>query len=368
MARGVWLAKEEGSRRARFDNIGTGSDIRFRPQKARSDSSVMTEKEPRPLDASGNPAAPLSNYLPVSRTTIHGKASLLFSLPFIGAGTYVTLIAAGVVKVKASSIHVPMWIIGAAGGAFLLAGISVFIHALVGLRRLARLNAQATTFPQDPWLADYEWNSEGTESREGASFLTYALGLTVAVCIMSIMNWVAFIKEAPFVIAIVAGLFDLLFLFIIGSAVRKTIAHAQHGKPTLEFGNFPVHPGQLLRVRITSNQALQEVTNFVARLRFVEERYETRGSGKNRSQVVVCYNRYEDTRELDCIGARKMATGGLELEFMIPTDARTTQLRGRPATYWDLELYAERPGLDFKHRFLIPIYDEPRARAERLAA
>lgn len=328
----------------------------------------MTEKEAPPLDAAGQSAASLSSYPPVSRTTIHGKASLVFSLPFLLAGATIVLVALEVIHVDPSTVHAPMWVIGAAGGAFFLAGLSLFAHAVAGLRRMNRLNAQLSTRPNEPWFADYEWNPEGLESRGGSSIWTHALGLSVMLCFMSIFNWVAFKEDGFGLFGFVAGFFDLIFAIVIGSLAYKAFIQATYGRPTLEFGDFPVRPGQRLRVRITSNRDLGEADSLTARLRFIEERYETRGTGKQRTQVVVCYERYADVQELHGSDARKLVTGGLELDFLIPDSAESSELRARPALYWDLELHAEIPGPDFKHRFLIPVYGEASRGSNRLAA
>lgn len=328
----------------------------------------MTEIHTPPLDADGNSAERLPNYRPVSLTTVHGNASLLFSLPFLVAGATIILVALRIVHVDASKIHAPMWVLGLAGGAFLLAGLSLFVHSVASLRRVGRLNAQAVTRPNERWFADYEWNPEGIESRDGGSIWAHTLGFAVMVTMISVMNWVAFKDGGSGLFQFVAGFFDLVFAVVIGSLVHKAFMQLTYGSPTLEFGDFPVQPGQPLRVRITSNRDLGEAESLTARFRFIEERYETRRTGQQRTQVVVCYERYSDAQELHGSDARKLVMGGLELEFLVPANAETSELRGRPARYWDLELHAEIPGPDFKHRFLIPVYGKSRAKTNRLAA
>jgi hypothetical protein len=44
------------------------------------------------------------------------------------------------------------------------------------------------------------------------------------------------------------------------------------------------------------------------------------------------------------------------VRFPIPPDAPTTELGARPPRYWELELSAEVPGVDFGARFLVPVY------------
>ena len=90
-------------------------------------------------------------------------------------------------------------------------------------------------------------------------------------------------------------------------------------------------------------------------MRFVEEQYETRGSGKNRSQQVICYQRYHENRTLK--GKDISPSGTLSLEWDLPNEAElTTSLSHRPARFWELEVKADTPGVDYHSRFLLPVY------------
>lgn len=309
----------------------------------------------------------LSNYPAVSRITIHGWASLLFSLPFLVAGAVIILISLEVIHVNPSSIHAPMWVLGVAGGVFFLAGLAVFLNGIVGMIRLVRSKSRSEAHPDEPWFADYDWNPEGITSRQGTSLIVHLFGFGITVGLLSVMNWVALTQEGAGLFLFVAGIFDLIFVGVMGVLVKMMIARFKYGRPVLEFGEFPARPGKPLRLRVVSHQDVGEADSMVATLRYIEERYETRGTGKNRSQVVVCYQQYSDKQELHGSDARKIAFGGLELEFRLPDDAQSSNLRGRPANYWDLELRAEVPGVDFVHRFLVPVYGEAK-KDRRVAA
>ena len=83
-----------------------------------------------------------------------------------------------------------------------------------------------------------------------------------------------------------------------------------------------------------------------------------RGSGKNRSQRVVCYERYKEERTP--AGPRWPASGRMQLEWDLPPDAElTSRLSERPAWYWELVAEAETPGIDYQARFLLPVYAQP---------
>ena len=90
-------------------------------------------------------------------------------------------------------------------------------------------------------------------------------------------------------------------------------------------------------------------------LRFIEEQYETRGSGKNRSQQVICYQRYHVNRTLK--GKDVSLSGSLSLEWDLPEDPEfSSALSQRPARFWELEVRADTAGVDYHSRFLLPVY------------
>ena len=97
----------------------------------------------------------LGQHHPVSQTTIHGWPSVLFGLPFAAAGGFILGIAFGVVHVKPSSVHAPMWVIGVAGLAFFGAGMSLIVHGIKGAKRKAKREEGKRNAPNSPWLWDY---------------------------------------------------------------------------------------------------------------------------------------------------------------------------------------------------------------------
>jgi hypothetical protein len=85
-----------------------------------------------------------------------------------------------------------------------------------------------------------------------------------------------------------------------------------------------------------------------ATLRCIEERFEVRQTGKNRVRVSVPYELYRDEAAV--------APGEPSLRFELPENVPGTRLAAQPPRYWELELAAEAPGVDFGARFLVPVY------------
>ena len=55
-----------------------------------------------------------------------------------------------------------------------------------------------------------------------------------------------------------------------------------------------------------------------------------------------------------------VASGSFAVEWPLPTQGQwTTTLSERPARFWELEVKADTPGVDYHSRFLLPIYVRP---------
>ena len=90
----------------------------------------------------------LRGHSTISRTTVEGWPAVFFSLPFIGAGTFIILISLDVIPVKDSSFHAAREVVAGFGGLFTLAGLLTLIHGLTSLnekRKAALLSRQYST-------------------------------------------------------------------------------------------------------------------------------------------------------------------------------------------------------------------------------
>lgn len=72
----------------------------------------------------------------MSNNSSNGPQGLLASMVFGGlfflAGSFIVLIAADIIHADPSSFNAPRWVVGAAGGVFMLAGILVALHGSFG--------------------------------------------------------------------------------------------------------------------------------------------------------------------------------------------------------------------------------------------
>ena len=299
----------------------------------------------------------LNNRQPVSRTTIHGWPSVLFGSPFAGAGTFILLIGLGKIEVDPSTIHAPMWVITVIGLMFLLAGLWLIWHGLDGVRRKTRIKNVKTTRAASPWLWDYEWQALGISDNKINKVLRGLIMLIVVGAFLAPFHWWAFVSnEGHLMVKIMVVFFDLVFGLGGGYYFFHNLAlYLKYGNSRLRFSNFPFLLGDKLSVVLVGLPS--EINQLQLDLRFIEEQYETRGSGKNRRQEVICYQLYHEGRTLK--GREVASSGKLSLEWDLPDEPElTSTLSQRPARFWELEVKADTLGVDYHSRFLLPVYSK----------
>jgi hypothetical protein len=105
------------------------------------------------------------------KATPSPRGTFLCGLIAAAIGLFLLLVGFGVVPVKPRSVHAPMWVLSAAGLAFMLAGISIAVGAIHGVSATGEVPKHASW-----WMR----------------LFYYVLGLTAAAALASIGTWVAF--------------------------------------------------------------------------------------------------------------------------------------------------------------------------------
>ena len=292
---------------------------------------------------------------PVSRTTIHGWPSFLFGIPFAGAGVPILLLWSGKIEVDPGKVHAPMWVIGIFGLFFLLAGLSFMWHGVDGVRRKARVNTAKATRASSPWLWDYEWQALGISDNKFRKVMHGLLMLVVMGGFLAPFNWWAFVSEdGTLMVKGMVIFFDLVFGLAGGYYFLHNLAlFLKYGNSRLQFGEFPFFLGDKLSVTLVDLPG--EINHLQLDLRFIEEKYETRQRGNSKESRVVCYQLYHESRTFK--GREVSSSRSLSLEWDLPGEPElTTTLSQRPARFWELEVKADTPGVDYHSRFLLPVY------------
>jgi hypothetical protein len=280
-----------------------------------------------------------------------GFPAVAFGGLFVAAGT---VIATRAYVGGMAGLHAPRAIVALSGVIFALAGLHVAINGLADLRRKRVAAERAAAMPGQPWFWDYPWRPEGIgndTTREIVKALGFAAFITI---FLTPFHWIAFFapKRVP-VFAFGALLFDLIVVGLLVRATRLALMRRRYGSSWLRFARFPFHPGESVEVSLDGYGGLSAMTHLTGTLRCVQERYETRGTGKNRTTKVICYALWSATTV-----AERDRKGGFAFSFDVPAALPSSALSERPARYWELAVTSDDvPGVDYSASFLVPVYE-----------
>ena len=104
------------------------------------------------------------------------------------------------------------------------------------------------------------------------------------------------------------------------------------------------------------SRKIQAAPSISLTLRYIEEVTETTGSGKNRSSRQVLYCLHEVKQELSSSQFDINSQGEIPISMRLPQGDFSNRLLDTPRRYWELEIKAETPGIDYDARFLLPVY------------
>ncbi len=240
------------------------------------------------------------------------------------------------------------------GGVFAAVGLLVSIRGAVGLARRAKARRTRVLHPDEPWLADHDWNPEGvTHSALRKAFGGFAFA-AMWFGLLSVFHAVVPAGMQWFLL-----IFDAAGAVVVGYAIYLVLRYLKYGRSVLSFERFPFFLGETFDATFTNNKGIGFFRRLSFTWRCVEEVYETHGTGKNRRTQAVCYQIYGDTREIDQPGQHSGWNEPVPVSFPIPADQPPTALASGPPSYWELEIHADTPGIDYRATFLVPVYAPP---------
>lgn len=250
-------------------------------------------------------------------------------------------------------MHAPRWVVALAGLVFALAGLWVFTNGVLDVLRRRRAARRAAEYPGQPWIWDHDWRAEGI-SNDNVRAIAMSFGFALFIAIfLTPFHWIGlFAPGASRAFFFFALLFDAVVVWLIVRGVRLLMMRRRYGASWLQFRRFPFHPGERVETSLDSFGGLSLVPRLTATLRCVQERYETRGTGKDRTIEVVCYALWSASSVVE-----KDRKGIFTFAFELPEGVPSSALSERPARFWELELQSDDvPGVDYAAKFLIPVY------------
>lgn len=273
---------------------------------------------------------------------------ILLGVPFLAVGGLVLSIAARQLAGEVvPGARVPAGVMASVGALFGGLGSWLVVGGIVEhVTRFARAGRRRR-FPDQPWLADYAWDRRGGRDRAPGE-LPRALGfLGVLAAFAGTFCWVGFVGGGGVPFAIGGTLMAVGVAFAAVHAARLAWRTLRWGRSRLRFADFPCAPGGEVEVIFDDLAPAVRGVSMRATLRCVQERWETTGGPKRRTEVVH-WELWKATLEV--------APGARSARFALPPDAPGTDLASRPSRFWELELVAEVPGVDYRASFLVPVY------------
>jgi len=302
------------------------------------------------------PRQRLTAHPPIAATQSGGGCLVLFGLPFIIVGVGAMLVALGVVDVS-NERSGPPWLLTAFGLAFALAGLGVAWAGLAGMYRARAARKRKEEHPMEPWYWDYPWDSRRAESGGIGPALSSFVAFFFLTLFLSMFNWWAFFSdEGPWPLKLFVILFDLIDLAILGGAFYQLFQFFKYGKSLLHFARFPFRPGRSVEAGLEAGSRLAAAQTIDLTLRYIEEVSETTGTGKNRSTQLVLYGLHEVKQQIRAGQFDPHSGMPIPISLRLPDGDYKNRLLEAPRRYWELEVKADTPGIDYSARFLLPVY------------
>ena len=243
---------------------------------------------------------------------------------------------------------------------FAALGVIMIARGLAGTLRDALRRRAVAARPEEPWLHDHPWHERRAQDR-----LRFRPGSLVGVVLFA-----AFLAPFHLVAArhgegggLAAGIcglvfFDLILLGTAGHAVYTLLRSLKYRGAELTWPAVPLLVGRPARLAFKLPPALAALVDpprLGFTLRCLTERITTtrQKDGAHSSQtLVVALHEVEQHLSADQVDDE----GKLELELVPPAGAPATDLISHEPIYWELEVKAETPGIDYRSLFLLPVY------------
>jgi hypothetical protein len=291
-----------------------------------------------------------------ARSTDPGGGCLVFfGLPFLAVGGFVIALSLGYIPLNGRS-NAPMWVLTSFGSVFALAGLFVSSLGYVGWARGRSAARRREEHPLEPWLWDFPFDTtkatHGSLGRAVGGFVGFGF---FCIFLAGFHFWAFFTGEGPLPVKIFVVLMDFVALLILWGAFHSLFAYLKYGKSRLHFARFPFRPGNSIEAGLEVNSRIRDAQKIELALRYIEEIVITRGSGKNSNTQINLYCLHEVLQTIT--PAQYGSTDGeIPISMRLPSGDYSTRLLEKPRRYWELEVKAETPGIDYQAAFLLPVY------------
>jgi hypothetical protein len=290
-----------------------------------------------------------------TKTGFSVLGAFLFGGAFVAAGVAIVLVGMHVIQVDPGSVHAPYWVLVVCGGCFAGGGLAVWGMASTQRKEEMRRREAVRRFGGSEALTDHAWDPRGYTPPHWARALQGVVGAGFMTLFLSVFNWWAWGAHGPVVVKIVVVLFDLILVLIWQKAVLGVGRAIKFGDSRVEFDHFPLSVKGPIAIQWVPPRGIARADRGSVTFRCIEEYYEERGSGKDRSRWLVHDELCAETQSFD--KAQTFVPGRrVEFRFEPPEGAQPTHLSADRPVYWEFEVVLSMPGPDFVERYLIPVY------------
>ncbi len=226
-----------------------------------------------------------------------------------------------------------------------------------GVRGWLQRRRYAAARPGDRILVDHPWDMRGDDGGLARRATNALAANLVLVGFLAPLHYL-FLSEAKsgglgtmVIPIIVFGLFDLIVAITLGYALYLCLRWLKFRGTGVRFHAFPYVPGMPVQLTFNGGWRLANRQGLGAVLHCIREYYGQRGSGKQRTTSFVAESLFHTKATFSTDPAGR---GLVRLE--LPANAPSTCLSGTPPIYYEIEIEAAMPGVDYHGQFLVPVY------------
>jgi hypothetical protein len=289
---------------------------------------------------------------------------LLFALPFIGFGLFA--VVAGLAEWRAGDAG-QAGMLMLFGVLFVCVGAGIAVLARRGRRLAKQLEQRKAEHPDEPWLWNDAW-SQGHLRYSARASMRYAWLFALAWNAISLP--IVLLAPGEFMEkgnhgAAIAVLFPAVGVGLLAWALHATLRWRRFGESVFEMLRVPGVLGGELAGTLQVGGELSASGAIEARLSCIR-RYVS-GSGKNRSTHEDI--RWSDEQQLPPTALARGPFGhALNLCFALPYDASPSDpVASDDYILWRLEVATRMPGVDYRARFEVPVFETAESQRERTA-
>ena len=290
--------------------------------------------------------APLTNHPSVGTgSAAGGKFLILFGLPFLAAGLFASLAGLGLSELEGN--QAPPWVVLCFGLTFAVVGAGMIWVGARSMFRERRLKRSLADYAAEPWLFD-GWDPQFARDLLAGVLQPFAVTIFLAL-FLGPFNYFVFAKSAPLFVKGMILLFDLALLASLGHAFYRLGRRVKYRDGRLRYRELPLLATRPMSLTLRMPQALRgRFERLEVVLRGAEQLWEQSGDAKS----LMTYETYRDARTF----SGQELEGELTLEYTLPEGAQGTVLHGDTVRFYELEITAETPGIDYRALYLLPIY------------